>query len=163
MHSSGYIDIHRWRKCRPRFLYDMGGVGQSRFTNLISSALSPMCSFFDCASLYHDDERRKKLWRIVGYKVLTAQEGVEGGGAKVRNLRQGIYRRICSGAPIPPRPSYAKSSKMVEAREMPMFELNHELTSNDAKEARRGSIYRRALALRTKGGFPPARRIRPTL
>ena len=52
-----------------------GGVGQSLFTTLIHNAINPTRGFFDCTSMYLDDELRKTLERIIGYCVLTAQEG----------------------------------------------------------------------------------------
>ena len=55
-----------------------GGVGQSLLTTLIRNAISPMRGFFDCTSLYLDGELRKTMGHIVGYFVLTAQEGTEG-------------------------------------------------------------------------------------
>ena len=137
-----------------------GGVGQSLFTTLINSALSPMHTFFDCTSLYQDDELRKTLEHIVGYKVLTSQEGTEGGIASIRNLRQGLYKKICSGDPISCRLPYAKSSKMVSTRGMLRFELNQPLTFNNVKEAQWDSIYRRSLVMRMKGKFIPAEEYR---
>ena len=72
-----------------------------------------MHAFFDCASLYQDDELSKTLDHIVGYKVLTAQEGAEGGGVNIRNIRQEIYNEMCSGGPISRRHPYAQRSKVV--------------------------------------------------
>ena len=52
-----------------------GGVGKSLFTSLIRNAMSPMRGFFDFTALYLDDELRKTLEHLIGFKVLTAQEG----------------------------------------------------------------------------------------
>ena len=127
--------------------------GGSLFTTLINIALSPMRTFFDCAALYRHDEVRGTLEHIVGYKVLTAQEGAEGGSDDVNNLRHGLYKKICSGGQISRRLPYAKSGKMVSTRGMLRFELNQAPTSNSAKEAQWGSIYRMSLAIRMNGEF----------
>ena len=71
-----------------------GGVGQSLFTSLIHNAMAPTHGFFDCAALYLDDELRKTLEHLIPFKILTAQEGTEGGSAIIRNLRQYLYRKI---------------------------------------------------------------------
>ena len=71
-----------------------GGAGKSLFTSLIHNAMAPTRGFFDCASLYLDDELRKTLEHLIPFKILTAQEGTEGGSAIIRNLRQYLYRKI---------------------------------------------------------------------
>ena len=52
-----------------------GGVGQSLFTSLIHNAMSPMHGFFDCTALYLDDEIRETLEHLIGFEVITSQEG----------------------------------------------------------------------------------------
>ena len=127
----------------------------SLFTTLISRALSPMHTFFDCASLYRDDELRKTLEHIVRYKVLTAQEGTEGGSANASNLRHDRYKKIFPGGPISRRLPYAESSKLASIRRMMRFELNQALAFNNAKGAKWRSIYRMSLAIRPKGKYIP--------
>ena len=133
-----------------------GGAGQSLFATLIRNAINPMRGFFDCTSLYLDDELRKTLEHIVGYCVLAAQEGAEGGSANIRNIRQGIYKKIRPGDPISCRLPYAKSSKMVSTRWMLRFELNQALTFHNVKEEQRGSIYRRSLVIKMNAKFLPS-------
>ena len=91
-------------------------MDQSLFTTLLNSALSPTHAFFHCAPIYREGELRKTLEHIVGYNALTAQEGIEGGGANVRNPRHVLYNEISPGGPISRRRSYAKSSKIVSTR-----------------------------------------------
>ena len=71
-----------------------GGVGQSLLSTLIHNAISPMRGFFDCTSLYMDDELRKTLGNSVGFCVNTAQEATEGGAGNLRNLRQDLYKKL---------------------------------------------------------------------
>ena len=92
---------------------------------------------------------------IIGYRLLTAQEGTEGGCANLRNLRQDLYKKICSADPISRRLPYAKSSKMVSLRGMLRFELNQPLTFNNVRGEQWGSIYRRSLVVKMKAKFTP--------
>ena len=84
-----------------------GGVGRSLFTSLIHNSLSPTHGFFDCTSLYLDGELMQTIGHIVGYFVLTAHEGEEGGSTNLRNPRQDLYKKISPGDPISRRLPYA--------------------------------------------------------
>ena len=105
--------------------------------------------------MYCDDELGKDLGHTVGYCVLTAQEGPEGGSTNLRNPRREIRKKIFSGNTISRTPAYAKNSKMVRIRGMLRFVPNHPLTLNNVKEDQRGSFYRRSLVVKMKGKFPP--------
>ena len=50
-------------------------LGSRPPTSLIRNEMSPMRGFFDFTALYLDDELRKTLEHLIGFKVLTAQEG----------------------------------------------------------------------------------------
>ena len=101
------------------------------------------------------DELRKTIEHIVGRRVLPAQEGTEGGSSNVRNLRQDLYKKICSGDPIARRLPRAKSSRMASLRRMMRFDLNRPLTFNNARGKQWGRIYRRSLVMKMKGEFLP--------
>ena len=133
-----------------------GGVGQSLFSTLIHNAISPMHGFFDCTSLYMDDELRKTLENSVGFCVNTAQEATEGGTGNIRNLRQDLYKKLCSSDPISCRPPYERATKMLVMRGMLRFELNSPLTFSHITEDCWDSIYRRSLVMEMKGQFLPA-------
>ena len=92
-----------------------GGAGRSLFTSLLRNSLRSMRGFFDCTSLYLDDEVRNTLEHIVGYCVLTSLEGADGGSTNLRNPRQDSRKKIFAGGggPISRRLPYAKTSKMV--------------------------------------------------
>ena len=77
-----------------------GGVGLPLSTTLINNAIHPTHAFFDCDALYMDDELRKFLEQLVGRRVWTSQEATEGGTGNLKNLRQDLYKKICSPDPI---------------------------------------------------------------
>ena len=133
-----------------------GGVGQSLFTSLIHNALAPTHGFFDCTALYLDDELRKTLEHLIPFKILTAQEGAEGGSAIIRNPRQDLYKKICPSGPISRRLPYAKSTKIVSVRGILRFELNRPLNFANIEESNWDSISRRSLVIEMKAKFPPA-------
>ena len=62
---------------------ERGGVGQSLFTTLIESAISPNRAYIDCDVLYHDEDIRKKLPILAPYIFWTSQEVKEGGNRGV--------------------------------------------------------------------------------
>ena len=72
----------------------LGGVCRSLFTSLIRNPLSPRRSFFDCTSLYLEDDLGKTIDHIIGYSVLTEKEGAEDWGTNLRNPRRGLYANI---------------------------------------------------------------------
>ena len=102
-----------------------------------------------------DDELRKFLEQLVGLRVWTAQEATEGGTGNLENIRQDLYKKICSSDPISRRPPYAKTTKMLPPRSLARFELNKPLTFDNVKEESWGSIYMTSLAITTKGEFLP--------
>ena len=63
-----------------------------------------MRAFCDCAALYMDGELRKFMGQLVGLRVWTDQEATEGGTGNLKNIRQDLYRKICSPDPISRRP-----------------------------------------------------------
>ena len=132
-----------------------GGVGHSMFATLIHNAMSQMHGFFDCASLYMDDELRKTLGNIVGFCVNTAHVATEGGTTNIRHIRQDLYKKLCSADPISIRPPYARTTKMLCMRGFLRFELNNPLMIANVTEDNCDIIYRRSPVLDMKGRFLP--------
>ena len=132
------------------------GVGQSLFSTLIHNAMIPMRGFCDCTSLYMVDELRKTLEHNVWYCGCTAQEAAEGGAGNIRNIRQDLYKKLCSADHISCRPPYARATEMLPMRDMMRFELKNPLTFDNIADDSRDSIYRRSLVIEMNGAFLPA-------
>ena len=58
-----------------------GGVGQSRFTSLINSDISPRHGYLDTSDLFTDEELRRQLPLLAQHLVWTAHEAAEAGGS----------------------------------------------------------------------------------
>ena len=78
-----------------------GGVGQSLFTTLIHNDISPNARILRLYIAVPRWRTQKTLEHIVGFRVLTAQEGTEGGSANIRNIRQDLYKKIALATRYP--------------------------------------------------------------